>query len=157
MSFLVLEGNHDISFSLVGKKSVSSPNRLPATCMVAGWTIGHGHRPIAGARTISGHHHPVFRCQGIAAPCFLVGPGRIVLPAFSSNAAGCDVVSAGRSQGMACRFSSLPGEHRRRSARFWTACPPSPPARGAELLDLLSDTRRSSAFRRSGRVRPVKR
>jgi uncharacterized protein len=103
---LVLEGNHDISFSLSARRASSSPNRLPETCMIAGWTIGHGHRPIPGAQSISGHHHPVFRCQGISAPCFLVGPGRIVLPAFSSNAAGCDVVS-----------SALPKEWRAGSLR----------------------------------------
>ena len=28
------------------------------------------------------------------APCFLVGAGRIILPAFSDNAAGLDVASA---------------------------------------------------------------
>ena len=61
---------------------------------VAGWTIAHGHKPLAGRRTISGHHHPVFRHDGLAALCFMVGGGRIVLPAFSANAAGCDVASA---------------------------------------------------------------
>ena len=94
VSLLVLEGNHDVSFT----PSIKRPSRtlipLPTTCKVAGWTIGHGHRPIDGAQRISGHHHPVFRYQGIAAACFLVGPGRIILPAFSSNAAGCDIVSA---------------------------------------------------------------
>ncbi len=94
VSLVVLEGNHDVSFTPSIKRASRPSIPLPTTCTVAGWTIGHGHLPIAGARKISGHHHPVFRCQGIAAPCFLVGPGRIVLPAFSSNAAGCDVVSA---------------------------------------------------------------
>ena len=94
VSLLVLEGNHDVNFAPSIKRASRTSIPLPTTCTVAGWTIGHGHRPIAGAQRISGHHHPVFRCQGIAAPCFLVGPGRIILPAFSSNAAGCDVVSA---------------------------------------------------------------
>jgi uncharacterized protein len=94
VSLLVLEGNHDVTFAQSIKRTSRTSIPLPTTCEVAGWTIGHGHRPITGARKISGHHHPVFRCQGIAAPCFLVGPGRIILPAFSPNAAGCDVVSA---------------------------------------------------------------
>ena len=68
-------------------------SRLPASCTVDGWTIAHGHRPIVAERTVSGHFHPVLRVEGIAAPCFLAGPGRIVLPAFSANAAGCDVLS----------------------------------------------------------------
>jgi putative SbcD/Mre11-related phosphoesterase len=96
---LVLEGNHDVSLSLSARSASSPPNRLPETCVVAGWTIGHGHRPIPGAQTISGHHHPIFRYGEIAAPCFLVGPARIILPAFSANAAGCNVVSSPRAKG----------------------------------------------------------
>jgi uncharacterized protein len=82
VSLTVLEGNHDRLPS------------LPATCTVDGWTIGHGHRSLPGDRTISGHLHPVIRVAGGSAPCFLTGPGRIILPAFSGNAAGLDVVTA---------------------------------------------------------------
>jgi putative SbcD/Mre11-related phosphoesterase len=94
VSLLVLEGNHDRSLSRA--TGVDSPlaGPMPATCLVASWTIGHGHEPIRGDRTVSGHHHPVLRVERIAAPCFLVGPTSIVLPAFSSNAAGCDVATA---------------------------------------------------------------
>ena len=94
VSLLVLEGNHDRRMSPApGLHSpVASP--MAATCLVASWTIGHGHEPIRGKRTVSGHHHPVLRVERTAAPCFLVGPTRIVLPAFSSNAAGCDVATA---------------------------------------------------------------
>jgi uncharacterized protein len=93
VSLLILEGNHDVSLSWSRKTASLTPNHLPRTCTIAGWTIGHGHRPMSGAQQISGHQHPVFRFRGSTAPCFLVGPRRIVLPAFSSNAAGCDVVS----------------------------------------------------------------
>jgi metallophosphoesterase superfamily enzyme len=41
-----------------------------------------------------GHHHPALTLAGRTAPCFLAAPGRIVLPAFSRNAAGCDVATA---------------------------------------------------------------
>ena len=67
----------------------------PSTFEVAGWTVAHGHRPIAGDKTISGHHHPVLRADGLTAPCFLFGPNTIVLPAFTPNAAGLPVGSAG--------------------------------------------------------------
>lgn len=83
-----LEGNHDR-----GLNRAARGHHLPPTCTIDGWTIAHGHRPIEGERTISGHFHPVFRSEGVPAPCFLVGPDRIVLPAFSSNAAGCDVLT----------------------------------------------------------------
>jgi putative SbcD/Mre11-related phosphoesterase len=82
VSLTILDGNHDRSLS------------LPATCTIGGWTIGHGHRPLPGDRTISGHFHPAVRIAGSSTPCFLTGPGRIILPAFSPNAAGLDVVTA---------------------------------------------------------------
>ena len=90
---------------------------MPLTCTVAGWTIGHGHRPIAGERTISGHHHPVLRVRTTIAPCFPVGPGRIVLPAFSSNAAGLDVATG-----------AVPGDWKEQPLRCIVST-------GAELLD----------------------
>jgi putative SbcD/Mre11-related phosphoesterase len=100
VTLLALEGNHDrgrragARASAAGAASTSATGAasLPAICTVDGWTIAHGHRPIAGERTITGHYHPVLRAGGRAAPCFLAGPGRIVLPAFSANAAGCDVL-----------------------------------------------------------------
>jgi len=79
-----LAGNHDPCW---GKG-------LPITYEVDGWTVAHGHQPIAASKTITGHVHPVLRASGLTAPCFLVGPNRIVLPAFSRNAAGWNVVSA---------------------------------------------------------------
>ena len=95
VSLLRLEGNHD-------------PRRrppLPATLEVDGWTIAHGHRPVAAPRTITGHDHPVFRAGGVSAPCFLVSSSTIVLPAFSPNAAGANV--AGESIPSAWRQGSL--------------------------------------------------
>jgi metallophosphoesterase superfamily enzyme len=85
VSLLPLAGNHD------------PPRRpaWPATVEIAGWTVGHGHRPIAAPRTISGHIHPVLRARGVCAPCFLVGDAAIVLPAFSPNAAGVGLSSLG--------------------------------------------------------------
>jgi uncharacterized protein len=78
-------GNHD-------PQKAPAP---PSTFEVAGWTIAHGHRPLKGGKTISGHHHPVLRAGGLTAPCFVVGPRSIVLPAFTPNAAGLPVGSAG--------------------------------------------------------------
>lgn len=78
-----LRGNHD---------PVRRPC-LPRTFEVAGWTIGHGDAPIPGERLVFGHFHPVLRAGGVTAPCFLVGPATIALPAFSANAAGWNVLS----------------------------------------------------------------
>lgn len=86
-----LEGNHDRARRTVRRSADSPLARPAATCTVDGWTIGHGHRPVVGERTITGHFHPVLRAEGSAFRCFLAGPDRIILPAFSPNAAGCDV------------------------------------------------------------------
>jgi putative SbcD/Mre11-related phosphoesterase len=94
VSLVVVEGNHDRGRRTSARAMVPPALRWVETCRVAGWTISHGHKPLSGSRTISGHHHPIFCHSGLAAPCFLVGRGRIVLPAFSANAAGCDVATA---------------------------------------------------------------
>jgi uncharacterized protein len=93
VSLLALEGNHDGGRSRPLGVNSRPATPMPSTCVVANWTIGHGHEPIGGERTISGHHHPVLRVERTVAPCFLVGRGRVVLPAFSSNAAGCDIAA----------------------------------------------------------------
>jgi putative SbcD/Mre11-related phosphoesterase len=90
---VVLEGNHDVSVTRMLGRVSYPPNAitLAQSLVVAGWTVAHGDRPIEGDRTISGHQHPCLRISGRTAPCFLVGSRRIILPAFSRNAAGCDV------------------------------------------------------------------
>ena len=107
VALVALMGNHDM------------PRRppLPATIEVAGWTIGHGHRPIAGARILFGHHHPALKADGLAAPCFLVGSKAMALPAFSPNAAGADL-----------RTFSIPGIE-------WGTPPRCVAGLGGELLD----------------------
>jgi putative SbcD/Mre11-related phosphoesterase len=127
VSLLGLEGNHDRRRFEASTMNSATARAVPLTFTVAGWTIGHGHQPIRGERTISGHHHPVLKVDGTPAPCFLVGPGRIVLPAFSRNAAGCDV---GR--------GPVPAEWLKTSLRCFAST-------GDELLDFgpLSNLRRS--------------
>jgi hypothetical protein len=107
VELVALQGNHD-------------PPRqppLPATLDVGGWAIGHGDGLIKAARVIFGHHHPVLRAAGTTAPCFLVGPTTIVLPAFSRNAAGLPVSKR-----------RLPRALRRGPLRCWVST-------GEELLD----------------------
>jgi putative SbcD/Mre11-related phosphoesterase len=83
VELIALAGNHD-------------PPRRPAwpdALEVDGWTIAHGHRPVGAPRAIIGHHHPVLRAGGLCTPCFLLGRNQAVLPAFSLNAAGCNVLT----------------------------------------------------------------
>jgi putative SbcD/Mre11-related phosphoesterase len=134
-----LAGNHD-------PRSVPP---LPSTCEVAGWTVAHGHLPITAPRTISGHIHPVLRAGGVMAPCFLVGPSTILLPAFTSNAAGLNVSSAPlpgllRSQSLRCIVATESelldfGPLKSLANRLATSAPPAHPA---------SSTRRTEPARR---------
>ena len=78
---------------ILGNHDPQGARRVPLSLEVGGWTIHHGHRAVTADRTISGHHHPVLRSGSVNAPCFLVGPDRIVLPAFTPNAAGLPVGS----------------------------------------------------------------
>lgn len=100
-------GNHD-------------PQRRPGPPLsleVGGWTVAHGHRPVDAPRTITGHHHPALRLGRTAAPCLLVGPSAIVLPAFSGNAAGLNVAQG-----------PVPAAWKGRSFRCWAGG-------GSRLLD----------------------
>jgi putative SbcD/Mre11-related phosphoesterase len=121
IELIVLAGNHDRSLPwmtcLGAKRLQAKEPTLAETLLVAGWTIGHGHRPIDSERVIVGHHHPVLRVAGRSAPCFLVGPRWIVLPAFSPNAAGCDIATG-----------HVPGAWREASLRCLAST-------GLELLD----------------------
>ncbi len=84
VALIALQGNHD-------------PRRvppLPPSLEVGGWTIAHGHLPISAPRRIVGHEHPVLRAGSVNTPCFLVSPRAIVLPAFTPNAAGCNVAAS---------------------------------------------------------------
>ncbi len=78
-----------------GNHEGHEPTHLPLQIELGGWGIAHGHRPLRAGRWIIGHHHPALRVEEISAPCFLVHPQWIVLPAFSSNAAGLDVIGRG--------------------------------------------------------------
>jgi uncharacterized protein len=98
IALIALAGNHDRSLARMVLHEIgdgkTKPPILAETLSVAGWTIAHGHRPINCERSITGHHHPALKLAGLTAPCFLAGEYRIILPAFSLNAAGCDLATA---------------------------------------------------------------
>jgi metallophosphoesterase superfamily enzyme len=57
------------------------------------WHVVHGdgERP-AGPAVVQGHEHPWLRWRrGVEGPCYLVGEGHLVLPAYSADAAGGNV------------------------------------------------------------------
>lgn len=78
-----VRGNHD----------PSSRSDIPSTIVIDGWTICHGDDEPTHDRMIIGHHHPAIGIGGVVAPCFLISQCCIILPAFSQNAAGLNVLS----------------------------------------------------------------
>ena len=61
--------------------------------MVGRWRVVHGDGRLPDGPLIHGHEHPRVRWSSrVGGPCYLVGEERIVLPAFSQDAAGVNVI-----------------------------------------------------------------
>jgi metallophosphoesterase superfamily enzyme len=94
----LVPGNHD-------RGLVERPD-LPVCregVLLGSWLVVHGDEALPDVPTIQGHEHPCLRLSGrVQAPCYLIGAGRIVLPAFSRDAAGVSVVGVPRWRGYRC-------------------------------------------------------
>jgi putative SbcD/Mre11-related phosphoesterase len=115
LRLVLLRGNHDGGLEWLihhGQAGLSTAELAVADeLQLDGWTIVHGHSQSSAGRLILGHHHPALKASGKVFRCFLAGPRRIMLPAFSSNAAGLDVGAGslarhGVMQGLRCLASS---------------------------------------------------
>jgi uncharacterized protein len=85
----VVPGNHD--------RGIAGATGLlpvwPAGFVVGKWRVVHGDKVLPDGPIVQGHEHPCFRWKTtLRAPCYLVGPNRLVLPAYSADAAGVDVL-----------------------------------------------------------------
>lgn len=57
------------------------------------WLVVHGDRERPEGPVVQGHEHPWARWRpGVEGPCFLVGERHLVLPAYSADAAGVNVL-----------------------------------------------------------------
>jgi metallophosphoesterase superfamily enzyme len=94
----VVPGNHDGDLrEAAGKLPVCAEG-----IAVGGWRVLHGDGELPPGPVVHGHFHPCLRWRGLASPCFLVGPARLVLPAFSRDAAGAGVLTAARWRSYRC-------------------------------------------------------
>jgi metallophosphoesterase superfamily enzyme len=67
------------------------------------WRVVHGDGTLPAGPVVHGHEHPwVSWRRGPAAPCYLVGPQRLVLPAYSADAAGVNVLGVRRWKDLRC-------------------------------------------------------
>ncbi len=87
----VVPGNHDRGLA-------NDAHGLPINpdgCTIGRWRILHGDGPAPDGPVVHGHEHPCVRWSARAAgPCYLVGEDRLVLPAFSQDAAGVNILNA---------------------------------------------------------------
>jgi len=92
-------GNHDRGLRRTEPTLPLYPNGL----RLGDWLVIHGDGPLPAGRSVLGHFHPCLRWSNrIAAPCYLIGEKRIVLPAFSLDAAGINVLGLCRWHGYRC-------------------------------------------------------
>ena len=95
----VVPGNHDKHLALKAPELTVYPDGVN----LGDWCIVHGDQELPNAAVVQGHEHPVARWNGGAnGPCFLVSERRLILPAFSPDAAGVNVIHDRRWDGFRC-------------------------------------------------------
>ena len=84
----VVPGNHDRRLETDTVRLFSDGYTLDD------WLVVHGDRPVANSRIVQGHVHPCLRVPGGRShPCYLLRENHIIVPAFSQDAAGVNVLS----------------------------------------------------------------
>ncbi len=95
----IAPGNHDRGLARAEPLLPVCPDGV----RLGDWLVVHGDGALPPGRLVLGHFHPVLRWgRRLAAPCYLVAEGRIVLPALSPDAAGVNVLGARRWRGHRC-------------------------------------------------------
>jgi metallophosphoesterase superfamily enzyme len=101
----LVPGNHDRDVAALSAIPV-----YPGGYDLNGWNVIHGDGKRTSAPSIQGHEHPLSRwANGLTAPCYLVCDDHIVLPAFSTDAAGVNVLTDGRWSAHRC--VAIAGDH----------------------------------------------
>ncbi len=93
----VVPGNHDR-----GLEKTTLPVRQEGVPL-GRWLIIHGDRERPEGNVVQGHEHPYMRWRpGVEGPCFLARKDHLVLPAYSADAAGGNVLRGVRWQDYRC-------------------------------------------------------
>jgi metallophosphoesterase superfamily enzyme len=84
----VVPGNHDRKLSRLTELPIR-----PEGVTLGDWQVVHGDGELPRRRRlVHGHFHPWLRWGRANAPCFLMRPQRLVLPAFTPEAHGVQVL-----------------------------------------------------------------
>jgi metallophosphoesterase superfamily enzyme len=94
----VIPGNHDRGIAKIGGLTLHERG-----FDLGSWHVIHGDGPRPAGRVLQGHEHPVLRWgNGLSAPCYLVAADHVILPAYSADAAGVNVLSGERRDAYRC-------------------------------------------------------
>jgi hypothetical protein len=96
----VVPGNHDANLTeTAGGDFVVCAEGV----RLGDWRVVHGDGDLPDGPVVQGHEHPWFRWRGrLSAPCYLVAARRLVLPAYSEDAAGVNVCGERRWRDFRC-------------------------------------------------------
>jgi len=88
----VVPGNHD--------RGLGDATDLPLRregARLGEWAVVHGDAERREGPVVQGHEHPWLRWRpGVEGPCYLVAEGHLVVPAYSADAAGVNVLGQPR-------------------------------------------------------------
>ncbi len=98
----IVPGNHDKGLER------SSLSVFKEGILLDHWLVVHGDRPLPDQPCIQGHEHPRLRWREASGPCYLFQKQRLILPAYSADAAGVNVLHEPRWQDM--RVAAIAGE-----------------------------------------------
>jgi putative SbcD/Mre11-related phosphoesterase len=89
LALAVVPGNHDRGMSKIARRLPLHPDGVT----LGRWRVVHGDAALPAGAVVQGHEHPWARwSRRVGGPCFLVSADRLVLPAFSRDAAGVNVL-----------------------------------------------------------------
>ena len=95
----VVPGNHDRGLAA----RATELSLYPEGVRLGDWCIVHGDRDLPDSAVVQGHEHPVARWNDrVGGPCYLVSGRRLILPAFSPDAAGVNVIRRKRWHAFRC-------------------------------------------------------
>jgi putative SbcD/Mre11-related phosphoesterase len=137
----------EAGWELVGVVPGNHDRGVPANCLplfpdgiqLGEWRVVHGDGDLPNGPVVFGHYHPCLRWAGVRAPCYLATATRLILPAFSPDAAGVNVVGDPRWTKFLCYAIS---------GRSVIEC---------GLVGELAPPKRLAADRRSARAAPGRR
>jgi metallophosphoesterase superfamily enzyme len=91
----IVPGNHDRDWCLEEGNGEGPEPGQPTR--LGSWTVIHGDGSRPDGHVVQGHEHPCLRWPGrVSAPCYLFKADHLVLPAYSTDAAGVSVVGVRR-------------------------------------------------------------